>query len=61
MPRPVPDANRHIIPVEQKGTTNTLLVSNYFDNSGGAGRGAGVIEWIKYKGDKYVGFPASEG
>ena len=47
--------------VEQKGTTNTVLVRDYFDNSGGAGRGAGVIEWIKYKGDKYVGFPASEG
>jgi hypothetical protein len=55
------DANPDALRVEQKGTTNTVLVRNYFDNSGGASKGTGAIEWVKYKGDKYVGFPASEG
>jgi Ca2+-binding RTX toxin-like protein len=54
------DNNLDTLRFEQKGTTNTVLIGNYFDNSGGLGKGTGAIESIKFK-DKTVGFPASEG
>ncbi len=54
------DTNLDSLRVEKKGTTNTVLVYHYFDNSGGLGKGRGAIESIKFK-DKTVGFPASEG
>jgi Ca2+-binding RTX toxin-like protein len=54
------DTNLNTLRIEQKGTTNTVLIGNYFDNSGGLGKGAGAIESIKFK-DKTIGFPASEG
>jgi Ca2+-binding RTX toxin-like protein len=54
------DTNLDELRIEQKGTTNTVFVRSYFDNSGGLSRGAGAIELIKFK-DKTVGFPASEG
>jgi Ca2+-binding RTX toxin-like protein len=56
------DANTNLdaLRVEEKGTTNTVLVRNYFNNSGGLTKGNGAIESIKFK-DKSVGFPASEG
>jgi hypothetical protein len=57
------DVNTHMdaLRVQQKGTTNSVLVRNYFDNQGGTGRGSGAIERIKFEGGNYVGFPASEG
>jgi hypothetical protein len=54
------DTNLDTLRIEQKGTTNTVLVRNYFNNSGGLTKGNGAIESIKFK-DKSVGFPANEG
>jgi Ca2+-binding RTX toxin-like protein len=55
------DTNLDALHVEQKGATNvTVLVRNYFDNSGGLGRGDGDMRSIRFK-DKTLGFPASEG
>lgn len=41
----------------QNGTGNSVLVRDYFDNSGGSGKGTGAIEAIKFL-DQTVGFPA---
>jgi Ca2+-binding RTX toxin-like protein len=54
------DTNKDSLLIEKKGTTNSVLVRNYFDNSGGSSKGTGAIESIKFE-DKTVGFPASEG
>jgi hypothetical protein len=55
------DTNLDALHVEQKGATNvTVLVRDYFDNSGGLGRGSGDMRSIRFK-DSTVGFPASEG
>ena len=40
--------------------TQTVLVYNYFNNLGGAGRGSGAIEFLHFA-DKSVGFPAPTG
>lgn len=54
------DTKMDALLIEWKGTSNTVLVRNYFDNSGGTSKGTGAIESIKFE-DKTVGFPASEG
>lgn len=55
------DTNLDALHIEQKGATNvSVLVRDYFDNSGGLGRGSGDMRSIRFK-DKTVGFPASEG
>jgi Ca2+-binding RTX toxin-like protein len=47
--------------IQQRGTNDTLLVRNYFNNmSGPPSKGPGAIESIKFK-DKTVGFPTSQG
>jgi Ca2+-binding RTX toxin-like protein len=55
------DGNRYLdaLLLERKGTTHTVLVRNYFDNTSARGRGKGEMR-IKFE-DKTVGFPASEG
>ncbi len=55
------DTNLDALRIEQKGTTNSVLVHNYFDNKGGTGRGVGAIESIKYKGVIDHRFPTPEG
>lgn len=58
------DTNLDSLRAEQKGATNnSVLVRNYFDNSGGLKKGSGATETIKFK-DKTVypiNFPISEG
>ena len=61
------DTRRDALRIQQKGTAffekpNYVLIYNYFDNSGGTGRGVGAIESIRFNGGATtIGFPASQG
>jgi len=46
------DVNRDALLIEESGTTNSVLVYNYFNNLGGTDRGVGAIETIEFKGDR---------
>jgi Ca2+-binding RTX toxin-like protein len=52
------DGKMDALYISKSGTSSSLVVYNYYDNSGASNAGVGAIETIKFS-DQTVGFPAA--